>query len=97
VPGGRSTGQRGRGTFLDGQCAASQHIQPELTPQTTIFQEILEEIVLHAMNGLIEGKELFTDSTFLKANANKSKFFRQMVRQSTKNFVEELGCAIGVM
>jgi hypothetical protein len=49
------------------------------------------------MNGLIEGKELFTDSTFLKANANKSKFFRQMVRQSTKNFVEELGCAIGVM
>jgi transposase len=40
---------------------------------TTIFQEIFNEIVLQAMDhGLIVGKELFTDSTFLKANANKN-------------------------
>lgn len=62
---------------------------------TTIFQEIFDEIVLQAINhGLIEGKELFTDSTFLKANANKNKFTRQIVRQSTEKYVEELDRAI---
>jgi hypothetical protein len=60
---------------------------------TTIFQEIFDEIILQAIyHGLIEGKEMFTDSTFLKANANKNKFTRQMVRQSTEKYVEELSC-----
>jgi transposase len=37
---------------------------------TSIYQDIFDEIVLQAMDkGLIEGKELFTDSTFLIANA----------------------------
>jgi len=62
---------------------------------TTIFREIFDEIVLQAIkHGLIEGKELFTDSTFLKANANKNKFTRRLVRQSTEKYVEELDRAI---
>ena len=40
--------------------------------QSEIYQEIFDEIVLQAMqHGFIEGKQLFTDSTFLKANASK--------------------------
>jgi len=63
--------------------------------RTTIFQEIFDEIVLQAIkHGLIEGKELFTDSTFSKANANKNKFTCQLVRQSTEKYVEELDRAI---
>ena len=41
---------------------------------TDIFQEIFDAIVHQAIKkGLIEGKELFTDSTHLKANANKNR------------------------
>jgi hypothetical protein len=41
--------------------------------QSTIYQEIYDEIVLQAIrHGFIEGKPLFTDSTFLKANATKA-------------------------
>ncbi|MCS0543709.1 transposase, partial [Aeromonas veronii] len=39
---------------------------------TDIFQEIFDEIVLLAMNHkMVGGRVLFTDSTHLKANANK--------------------------
>ncbi|AZR74050.1 hypothetical protein BBF96_11980 [Anoxybacter fermentans] len=63
--------------------------------RTNIFQEIFDEIVLQAMDkGLIEGKELFTDSTFLKANANKNKYTKEIVIQSTKSYIEELDKAI---
>lgn len=39
---------------------------------TTIFQDIFDEIVLQAINhDMVGGRVLFTDSTHLKANANK--------------------------
>ena len=40
-----------------------------------IYQEIFDEIVLQATGrGMVEGKVLYTDSTHLKANANKNKY-----------------------
>lgn len=62
---------------------------------TDISQKIFDQIVLQAMDkGLVEGKILYTDSTHLKANANKNKFAIQKVQQSTKAYVEELEKAI---
>ncbi len=62
---------------------------------TDIFQEIFDEIVLEAMRkGMIEGKELFTDSTFLKASANKGKYTAQKVAKSTRRYIEELNRAV---
>jgi transposase len=47
---------------------------------TDIFQEIFDEIVLQAINyKMVGGRVLFTDSTHLKANANKHKFTKQEV------------------
>jgi transposase len=43
--------------------------------ESTIYQEIFDQIVLLAVNkGLASGAVLYTDSTHLKANANKNKF-----------------------
>jgi transposase len=40
-----------------------------------IFQKIFDEVVLQAMNPkMVGGRVLFSDSTHLKANANKHKF-----------------------
>ncbi len=51
--------------------------------------------MIQAMNkGLIEGKELFTDSTHLKANANKNKFNIQKAKKSTLSYIEELNRAV---
>jgi transposase len=63
--------------------------------QSEIYQEIFDEIVLQAMqHGFIEGKQLFTDSTFLKAKASKSKFKKQKVTVTSKDYVEQLEKAI---
>jgi transposase len=60
-----------------------------------IFQEIFDEIVMQAyQKGLIEGKVLYSDSTFLKANANRNKFIRKEVEKSTKYYMDELEKAI---
>lgn len=62
---------------------------------TDVFQEIFDEIVLTAMGlGMIEGKELFTDSTFLKASANKGKYTVKTVAKSTRRYIEELNRAV---
>jgi transposase len=62
---------------------------------TSIYQDIFDEIVLQAMDkGLIEGKELFTDSTFLKANATLGKFETKKVKASTQAYLEELEKAV---
>lgn len=62
---------------------------------TEIFQEIFDEIVLQAMNHrMVGGRVLFTDSTHLKANANKHKFSREEVEVETRDYVEELNQAI---
>lgn len=62
---------------------------------TNIAQEIFDNIVFQAMSyGLVEGKILYTDSTHLKANANKRKLIEQEVQKTVKNYVEELDKAI---
>jgi transposase len=63
--------------------------------QSEIYQEIFDEIVLQAIqHGFIEGKQLFTDSTFLKANASKSKFKKQKVTATPREYMEQLEKAI---
>lgn len=63
---------------------------------TNIFQEIFDEIVLQAMNhhNMVDGRVLFTDSTHLKANANKHKFTRKEVEIGTREYVDDLNKAI---
>lgn len=62
---------------------------------SNIFQEIFDEIVLQAMNHrMVGGRMLFSDSTHLKANANKNKFTRETVEVETREYMEELNEAI---
>lgn len=62
---------------------------------TGIYQEIFDEIVLQAIRRkLVDGQTLYTDSTHLKANANRNKFRKQMVEKSTRNYLEELEKAV---
>lgn len=62
---------------------------------SNIFQDIFDEIVLQAMNHkMVGGRVLFTDSTHLKANANKHKFTREEVEVETREYIEELNKAI---
>jgi len=59
--------------------------------QSAICQEIFDEIVFQAIKrGLVDGKTLYTDSTHLKANANKNKFKREQVDRSTRDYIAEL-------
>jgi len=63
--------------------------------ESTIYQEIFDEIVLLAMKRrLVDGKVLYTDSTHLKANANKHRFQREIVQKSTRRYLDELDVAI---
>ena len=62
---------------------------------TNIFQEIFDEIVFQAIqHKMIGGRVLFTDSTHLKANANKHKFTRIDVEVETREYIDELNKAI---
>jgi transposase len=63
--------------------------------ETEIFQEIFDEIVFQAIKlKMVAGRVLFTDSTHIKANANKKKFNRKIVRKTTKRYLETLDAAI---
>ena len=62
---------------------------------TNIAQDIFDNIVLQAMKRkLIDGKVLYTDSTHLKANANKGKYVDKIVRRNTQSYLEELDEAV---
>lgn len=62
---------------------------------SAIYQEIFDAIVLQAMgHGMVEGKVLYTDSTHLKANANKNKFDLTEVAIKPAAYLEELDAAI---
>lgn len=62
---------------------------------TDIYQKIFDQIVLQAINhNLVEGKILYTDSTHLKANANKRKFTDEQVQASVKSYTDDLDMAI---
>jgi transposase len=63
--------------------------------ESTIYQEIFDEIVLLAMKRrLVDGKVIYTDSTHLKANANRHKFRKEVVQKSTRTYLDALEQAI---
>ncbi|KIL43941.1 transposase [Jeotgalibacillus soli] len=43
---------------------------------------------------MVGGRVLFTDSTHLKANANKHQFTKETVEVETREYVEELNRAV---
>ncbi len=58
---------------------------------TDIFERIFTNIVLQAMDkGLVAGQELFTDSTHLKANANKNKYANEQQTVRTSAYLDML-------
>lgn len=56
-----------------------------------IFDGIVEQAIAH---GLVDGTVLYTDSTHLKANANKTKWDRQVVAKSRAAYWDALDLAI---
>lgn len=63
--------------------------------ESDIYQKIFDNIVKQAIDKkLISGKILFTDSTHIKANANKNKFKNEEITASTKEYMHELNEAI---
>jgi transposase len=58
---------------------------------TDIPQQIFDNIVQQAIDKeLVSGKTLFSDSTFLKANASRSKYTKEEVTESVKEYMHEL-------
>lgn len=63
--------------------------------ESNVYQEIFDEVVFRAIElGFVDGKHLYTDSTHLKANANKHKYLRQEVEKSTRSYLSELDADI---
>ena len=59
--------------------------------ESNIYQEIFDTIVLRAIRKkMVDGKTLYTDSTHLKANANKNKHVVKQVKRTTRSYLEEL-------
>lgn len=62
---------------------------------TDIPQQIFDEIVRQAMEkGLVGGTTLYSDSTHLKANANKNKFIEKKAKVEAKEYISDLNQAI---
>ncbi|WP_299378713.1 IS1182 family transposase [uncultured Kiloniella sp.] len=62
---------------------------------TSVYQDIFDEIVLQAIKaGLVDGHTLYTDSTHLKANANKQKFDQEVIGKSRADYLDALDEAI---
>jgi len=56
-----------------------------------IYQQIFDEIVMQAAKrDMVGGRKLYTDSTHLKANANKRRFMKYKVKKSTKKYLKAL-------
>jgi transposase len=59
--------------------------------ESTIYQDIFDEIVVQAITRkMVDGSVLYSDSTHLKANANKNKFEVRDVQRSTRDYMERL-------
>ena len=62
---------------------------------TSVAQDIFDHIVEQAIgHGLVDGTVLYTDSTHLKANANKGKYDLTMVAKSRSDYWADLDAAI---
>lgn len=63
---------------------------------TSVAQDIFDAIVEQAVgHGLVEGKILYTDSTHLKANANKGRYDLAALAKSRADYWDDLDRAIG--
>jgi transposase len=61
----------------------------------TVAQAIFDRIVEQAMgHGLVDGRTLYTDSTHLKASANKARYDQAMVAKSRAAYWEALDAAV---
>ena len=56
-----------------------------------IFDRIVEQAIHH---GLVDGMVLYTDSTHLKANANKGKYDLAMIAKSRSDYWDDLDAAV---
>ncbi|MNQ79985.1 Transposase DDE domain protein [compost metagenome] len=62
---------------------------------TTVFQDIFDEIVRLAIeHRMVAGRVLITDSTHIKAKANKNKYTIQTVEQTPYEYTQELDKAV---
>lgn len=62
---------------------------------TDVPRQIFNEILKQAMEkGLVGGKILYSDSTHLKANANKNKFIEKTVTVESQSYIDDLNRAI---
>ncbi len=62
---------------------------------TTIYQEIFDAIVEQAQGaGLVTGRVLYTDSTHLKASANKNRFDVKEVEVAPQAYLDALDAAV---
>jgi transposase len=62
---------------------------------TSVAQDIFDAIVMQALErGFVEGRVLYTDSTHLKANANKNKYDLEIVAKSRADYWNALDEAI---
>lgn len=62
---------------------------------TQVVQDIFDHIVFKAIElRMVAGRVLVTDSTHLKANANKRKFIQQEVEKSVKTYLDDLDEAV---
>lgn len=62
---------------------------------TEIFQEIFDEIVRLAINHrMVGGRVLFSDSTHIKANANKRKYNKKIIPETVKSYLESLDVSV---
>jgi transposase len=63
--------------------------------ESGVYQQIFDEIVLQAISKrLVSGKHLFTDSTHLKANANKHKKTKVQIAASRQDYMDALDSAV---
>lgn len=62
---------------------------------TSVAQDIFDAIVEQAVgHGLVDGTVLYTDSTHLKANANKGKYDVEKLRKSRADYWDALDAAV---
>ena len=62
---------------------------------TEVAQAIFDEIVEQAIRqGLVDGTVLYTDSTHLKANANKNRYDQRVIAKSRSDYWDDLDRAI---
>jgi len=62
---------------------------------TDVPQQIFDNIVRQAIgHGLVDGKRLYSDSTHLKANANKNRYENIEITQTPQSYLKELDEAV---